>query len=250
MLLRGQAFRSDADDFARGLIRHNVDSCDPAFTGRQLAATHSLISKVVEPLEHRNNTVQLFVHESSHTRCEHLMDLLLKALRTSRHRTDRPRAIVASLFRRRWTQSAAFHEATQFFCTHIAGRNASAYALVLIARHDLLWRLPIDGWSPPARFETLNVISRCELATSPQVCVNDWAFMMPGRQFGSFNAAMHRCPMSWRQSWSLHHCASALQNASEVAFLSDWRPRTGVREGGCPVANPIASVNWTLQRAP
>ena len=153
------------------------------------------------------------------------------------------------------TQAASFHAAMQLLVA-----NAPKYALVLITRHDLMWNLPVSGWSPPARFDAVSVFSRCEIANKAKYCINDWAYVMPGKLVLAFDRAMRRCwpgnrsKTSWgatgafKSGAGAHDCEDTLRSTFNMSYLTDWQPRVGVREGGCPLANPIASVDWTQQR--
>ncbi|EOD14054.1 hypothetical protein EMIHUDRAFT_212003 [Emiliania huxleyi CCMP1516] len=127
---------------------------------RRLAATRSLVSHVIVPLEALGNTARW-------------LGRIVVAAETE----------VAAP-----TQAAGFYRALQMLSRGFA------------SGHDLLWTKSLTAWSPPADFGRTSAISRCErFAThnTPPSCVNDWAFAMPGPLFSRFVDTMRTC---WRNT--------------------------------------------------
>ena len=137
-------------------------------------------------------------------------------------------------------------------------RNASktgfdAYDLVLFTRHEIRWKQNITEADAvrPAKF---NFMCRCEEGTGVgPSCTADHFMMLPGKFFKSFDAAVGQ-PDCFEhdpdhpekdltasgeptQQWG-HGCSQYLAEwlpADSIAYLTEWRPESFMREPGNPV---------------
>ena len=125
--------------------------------------------------------------------------------------------------------------------------------LVLFTRHEIRWKQNITEADAvrPAKF---NFMCRCEEATGVgPSCTADHFMMLPGKFFKSFDAAVGQ-PDCFEhdpdhpekdltasgeptQQWG-HGCSQYLAEwlpADSIAYLTEWRPESFMRESGNPV---------------
>ena len=142
ILLYGQAFRGD---------KPATNSC-PHSEAKQLNMTRSLVHHVIEPLEARGATVYLSVTESSNGRvCAAAMERLLREFGARRmdvfthSSTGLPQTLRMAL--ERFKQRAP--------------RSPDKYSTVVLARHDVLWKMPLTQTN--VSWTGLNFVGRCEV---------------------------------------------------------------------------------------
>lgn len=143
ILLYGQAFRGD---------KPATNSTCPHSEAKQLNMTRSLVHHVIEPLEARGATVYLSVTESSNGRvCAAAMERLLREFGARRmdvfthSSTGLPQTLRMAL--ERFKQRAP--------------RSPDKYSTVVLARHDVLWKMPLTQTN--VSWTGLNFVGRCEV---------------------------------------------------------------------------------------
>jgi hypothetical protein len=82
-------------------------------------------------------------------------------------------------------QADGFHHATAMV--------PHAFDLVIVSRHDLAFKKPIDFW--PTDFFRLNFYHRCKAAAEHSIsnCTNDQLYTVPGPLFDAFKIATRHC---------------------------------------------------------
>jgi hypothetical protein len=206
------------------------------------------VENVVKPLEANDNSVDFFVTvgDENCTHTQSLLDLFGSRIRGTNSFTS-------------LDQGSNMRETLNFFKAEV-GKQFQAgimnrYSLIIIARHDLLWEMPMSQW-PGVNYDAFNFFSQCE--PTPNVdplnqglgtrgfshggpkenCVNDVVHMMRGSQFAAFDAAVGRdccfmlTPDSHRSAGHgcYPHVAALLDKGQQISFLTDWRPQHAIRE--------------------
>ena len=149
--------------------------------------TQSLLRMIVLPLERLNNKVDIIVTVN---RCEHpeLLEVFRTVFGSSRTVVVKPISAGG--------QGEAYLKALEALTSHAgSARNVRArYKLVLITRHDLRWKKPIDEW--PAFFSSkINFPFHCEhgrqhsgsVLTFNHLCKNDVMQVIPSHLFLAFS---------------------------------------------------------------
>ena len=206
VVLRGGAFR-DGSRFGHDCLTGGMD--------KQFEATSSLLQHVIMPLESSCGArVDLFVSVSGHlsSELEHCTSMVERLYSYFGER------VVAQETRLSAGQDIGMRMALDLFKRR---RGAlSAYSLVIVARHDFIFRKPITLWqttslSPVNFFSRFNFFSRCERrcpenvsresfcesakltspccgrgGDDPPNCVSDLLYTMPGGLFDAFDGAV------------------------------------------------------------
>lgn len=288
LILRGQAFRGAASFASSG--PSGLRGCSPyADLEEQIEATQSLISNLIRPLESSpcGNSVKVFLSECSlRSGCplvKRLHDLLGKkvvASQTQCESANQPRnmRIALELFKMH-----AEDGVSRRFRASLPSTSASvitAYDLIIITRHDVLWRSPITLWSH-ANFSTMSFLGGCEprcagceriscshcpdstspgsrFGGPPSRCVQDMLHMMPGRSFATFDTAVgSKGCFDGSNKGSGHKCLRAVESflgestTALVLPLDVWRPVRDVREPS-PVSQfvvPMGAHGRTANRS-
>lgn len=241
LLLRGKAFQD------QGVDKEKRIPCLPEAKDRQLNAARSLLEHIVDPLEARNNIVEIIVSEDGNS-CGLDGELLDTYARRRIKSED-----ITNTF---GGQSKSLRHVLDLFKMYMINRQEPGnmngtydermvpYDLVLVARHDMHWKTTIDSWTPPADFNMFNFLSRCEEShPHGSACVNDAFYMMPGKLFGKFDDAVGKgnCFANPKTKDPLHQngqlCYGEIVSRiqSEVSYITNWRPANNIHEKGCPV---------------
>merc|ERR1712187_900090 len=112
-----------------------------------------------------------------------------------------------------------------------SGLKNVKYDYVLVGRHDLNWKTPVDLW--PANFSKFNFASRCEAGLPETGCVNDIFFTMPGNFIDTFSSLLGKECYSIKDPSGHHGCFSGMVKevgAANVGFSLDYRPNYTNRE--------------------
>lgn len=124
-------------------------------------------------------------------------------------------------------------------------KNRQRYDLILVLRHDLLWKMAIDEWNVTADYTKLNFMSKCENGTKIPHCVNDMAWTMPGSMYDGFEDSIGRMDC-FNQTQCInrgmchgHACKVVMMNltgSTNESFLTPWAPKWNLRERSNPIA--------------
>eukprot|EP00930_Biecheleria_cincta_P072688 TRINITY_DN60046_c0_g1_i1.p1 TRINITY_DN60046_c0_g1~~TRINITY_DN60046_c0_g1_i1.p1 ORF type:complete len:578 (-),score=102.17 TRINITY_DN60046_c0_g1_i1:76-1809(-) len=119
------------------------------------------------------------------------------------------------------------------------------YDLILVIRHDLLWKQAIDEWNVTADYTKLNFMSKCEKGTKIPHCVNDMAFTFPGSMYDGFENSIGRMDC-FNQTQCInrgmchgHGCKEVMMNLTgthDESYLTQWVPKSNLRERSNPIA--------------
>jgi hypothetical protein len=252
VLLRGEAFRL-LPKWKQGSIIRQGKVCADELRQAQLEATQSLMENVVKPLEANGNSVDLYVivHEENCTHTQSLLDKLGRRTRATKICNS------DSQYKNMRTALDFFKEQVreQFHVSNIMER----YSLIMIARHDLVWEMPISEL-PEVNYGNFNFFSMCEkrpFTTFARMkndstpvfpkdpgCVNDIFHMMHASQFAAFDSAVGKetCfdQKDYNAPFGGHGCYDSVASSigeEQISFLSDWRPAVRVRDH-----NPIVNL--------
>mmetsp|Transcript_36370 Transcript_36370/g.113315 ORF Transcript_36370/g.113315 Transcript_36370/m.113315 type:complete len:165 (-) Transcript_36370:62-556(-) len=115
-------------------------------------------------------------------------------------------------------------------------RDPTIYKLILVARFDMVWKLPIGDW-PTADFNAFNFLGRCEVRRpDPKLCVQDSVQAMPGAYWLRFSKqvfGISPCFIVGCPGCLGHFCynrAAAAFGEDNIAFITDEIPNHTVRE--------------------
>lgn len=143
------------------------------------------------------------------------------------------------------SQRSGLIAALEFFKRKAKRRQQ--YDLILIVRHDLLWKMAIDEWDITADYTMLNFMSKCEPKTKIPNCVNDMAWTLPGSMYDDFESSIGR-DHCFNQTECInkgmchgHGCKEVMMNSTgstQESYLTQWAPKWNLREK----SNPIAEV--------
>jgi len=172
VLLRGQTFR----------YGRFTDSCNPEGRLCQYEATRSLMTNIVQPLQELGNAVDLFVTDQP---CDmaHALHKVYRAGRLLRTLRTKEFCSTGQLFDLRETLSFFEQQAHR---TLLAER----YELIIVTRHDIVWKQPFLRYSPILNVSNFNFASPCEKSatiTRGEPCVSDILHMMPGHLYAGFS---------------------------------------------------------------
>eukprot|EP00930_Biecheleria_cincta_P046566 TRINITY_DN32122_c0_g1_i1.p1 TRINITY_DN32122_c0_g1~~TRINITY_DN32122_c0_g1_i1.p1 ORF type:complete len:409 (+),score=66.86 TRINITY_DN32122_c0_g1_i1:145-1371(+) len=226
IVVRGQAFRG-AGQFAKG--------CNSTTAPHQFAQARSMVKQVIRPLQKFGNTVSLFMAESSGP-CP-----LVKNL-TQVYNANGTVEVFAYTGQPVANQGDALRLAMKTFETD-SPIPASGYALVIVTRHDIFWKIPVDLWMPTKNFQHFNFYSKCEPKAPISDCVNDIVWTMPGNMTLGFVESLYTkncfsfdiCKKA--SGCHGHGCKKAMLNLTKSAesFLTTWHPYKTVRELNSPL---------------
>lgn len=226
IIIRGQAFRG-AGQFAKG--------CNSSAAPHQLEQAQSMVKNLIRPLQRFGNAVSVFMAESSGP-CP-----LLKKL-TSVYNADETVEVFAYTGQKFANQGDALRLAMKMFEMD-SQIPASGYDLVMVTRHDLYWKIPIDLWMPSKDFQHFNFYSKCEPKAPIADCVNDIVYTMPGSMTLGFVESLYAkhcfsfeiCEKA--SECHGHACKKAMLNLTKSAesFLTAWHPYKTVREQNSPL---------------
>lgn len=179
VIVRGQSFRAHM----RG---HNGPACDPASIGDQDLATKSLFKYVVNPFLGNNVALDMIVTDAP---CNLSTSYASMFPHDDMHFLAQGMVVGMD-------QADSFRRTLAYFMRYMGVNyiNVRSYDLVVITRHDIVWKKPIFD-SPGVNISKMNFAAPCEKGQSPD-CVIDILHMMPGRLFPTFvkaNCLMHQC---------------------------------------------------------
>eukprot|EP00930_Biecheleria_cincta_P027369 TRINITY_DN19238_c0_g1_i1.p1 TRINITY_DN19238_c0_g1~~TRINITY_DN19238_c0_g1_i1.p1 ORF type:complete len:383 (+),score=58.67 TRINITY_DN19238_c0_g1_i1:91-1239(+) len=268
IVVRGRAFRLGGR-FGLGCKVRALDT--------QREEANSLVTMVVDPLLAKGNSVDMFVSESSGTSCSLTKDLValydsLAKPRSPKERSmtdlyttthldaiSRPSSLTDMYAQGTQGSLQVFHHNSPRSVNQRSGLiaalnffkqktyNRQQYDLVLVVRHDLLWKQPIDEWQITGDYSELNFMSRCEPTTKVPNCVNDMVWTMPGSMFDGFEKSIgHRNCFQEEQCRRKgmchgHGCKQVMMNLTHSkaeSYLTKWIPKRDLRER----TNPLAKV--------
>lgn len=227
IIIRGQAFRG-AGQFATG--------CNSTTAPHQFEQAQSMVNNLIRPLQKFGNAVSVFMAESSGP-CP-----LVKKL-TSVYNANGTVEVSAYTGRQLANQGDALRLAMKMFEME-SPIPASEYDLVMVIRHDLYWKIPVDLWMPTKDFQHFNFYSKCEpKAPIGTDCVNDIVYTMPGNMTLGFAESLYAkgcfsfdiCEKA--AECHGHSCKRVMLNLTESAesFLTKWHPYKTVREQNSPL---------------
>lgn len=233
---------------------------------KQFEATSSLLQHVIMPLESICGAkVDLFVSVSGNYGSElpHCTSLVKRLYSSFGGR------VVAQETRPSSGQHIGMRLAIDLF-KH--SRNArSEYSLVVVARHDFIFKKPITLWqnaslTPVDFFSRFNFFSRCERrcpdnetrvafcgpwGDDPPRCVSDLLYTMPDSLFDACDGAVGQegC-FNGSDSGSGHRACGVevprwiertarVSSAESWGFLTDWRPRRDIRAEWSPLGHLV-----------
>lgn len=278
LLLRGYAFRPPPV-LQQGAAGTGGCSDLASAHAEQLEATQSLLAHIIEPLEACANTVEIIATECSRRTGCPLLAPLFASLGAHRFVTNltacatpggQPSSVRLTLdtFRAAALESSTSGQlastATNDTSLMASRAIAERYSLVLVTRHDLIFRAPITQWSGlnASRF---NFFGGCEPRCAgckngcahcpkpegkphigtrwgggPETCVQDAVHAFPGTLFTIFDWYVARRHVGCFESVRVnkgtgHQCWRPISTAlrGEVAFMlpyTTWRPNFDVRE--------------------
>lgn len=226
IIIRGQAFRS-AGQLAKG--------CNSSTAKHQFDQARSMVKNLIQPLQRFGNKVAIFMSESSGS-CR-----LVKNL-TQAYNANGTVPVVAYTGRKFENQGDSLRLSMKMFEMD-SQIPASEYDLVIVTRHDLFWKIPVDLWMPTKDFQHFNFYSKCEPKAPIADCVNDIVWTMPGNMTLGFVESLYS-----KNCFSVdicekptechgHGCKKAILNLtkSEESFLTTWHPHNSVREQNSPL---------------
>ena len=245
VLLRGQAFRSGG----RQAGHSGLWGCATGARDAQMNATRSLIDMITRPLrEVQRNTVDVIVSEASGEDGPCPLTWKLKDAFAAEH------LLAFEPQKDAGGQAESMRVALELFK---ARADPASYDLILIVRHDLRWKLPIDTWHAPVDFAKLNFFSRCEPSSGSSMgCVEDMVLTMPGRDFAAFDGQVGsgNCFVHEVIDGAGHGCVQQVHAklGYEPGLLTDWRPTrrqwklepgSNTRIASCPLLESMSATN-------
>lgn len=227
IIIRGQAFRG-AGQFAKG--------CNSTTAPHQFQQAQSMVNNLIRPLQNFGNAVSIFMAESSGP-CPLVQKL------TSVYNANGTVEVLAYTGKQFANQGDGLRLAMKMFEMD-SPIPASGYDLVMVTRHDLYWKIPVDLWMPTKDFQHFNFYSKCEpKAPIGPSCVNDIVYTMPGSMTLGFVEALYA-----KNCFSFDICEKAAEchghsckkpmldlTKSEASFLTSWHPYKTVRELNSPL---------------
>lgn len=142
----------------------------------QVKATQSFMDKVMMPLQARNNTIDVFVTDIPCNMADQLHDTYLPQ---ARFITNNVKALLSRV------TFNTFNETMRFFQDTLNTSKAeSVYDMVIITRHDILWKKSLYA-SKILNFSNFNFASPCEGGANQ--CVSDVLQVMPASFFNTFS---------------------------------------------------------------
>lgn len=212
ILFRGEGFRD---------IKHPKPKpfCVKEAKKSQLHYTQTFMSNVVEPLEAHGNELEIVFTNIPCKMNKDLVDFLGKK-----------RVVKVAEFDSE-TQGDNMRQAMDVFNTTL---DAKAYDLVIIVRHDLVWKIPISDWD--VDFEEFLFMAHCELGAGKIVdgdfCVFDHFQFMPGQLFETFHEVVSES-LCFKDIHG-HDCyrptKAAVEKAQgQVGLVTNWRPPGNVK---------------------
>lgn len=212
ILFRGEGFRD---------IEHAKPKpfCVQEAEQSQLDWTQTFMEKVVEPLEDRGNELDIVFTDVP---CD-MNKELVKFLGTNR-------VVKVAEFDSE-TQGDNMRQAMDVFSSTL---DVKSYDLVIIVRHDLVWRKPITDWN--VNFQHFLFMAHCELGAGKNVdgdyCVFDHFQFMPGELFETFHEVVseQQCFIGLHGHDCYRPTKAAVQKANgTVSLVTDWRPNSNVK---------------------
>jgi len=208
VVLRGEAMRTPHTKSWREVSGQL--GCDKAGYDRQVAASKSLMANIVKPLESIRNRVDLLV---TNYPCKEgqLIESIYSIYAAHRQTSIEP-------FQKRARNQAE----NMKWVLQRAVRRASLqgpYDLIIITRHDVIWRRRIDEW-PALDVRKFNYASPCEARTCHAPfpdgmceCGNDLIHTMPGHMLDTFV----KMPL-WRHTKILNASRAYRQVGVDVGY--------------------------------
>jgi len=226
ILVRGQAFRSGTYS----------KSCELKWQNEQHEATDSFIRNIVEPLENNGNKVDLFILNGD-TKCKEAFQSLI---------TKYGNRIVSVMEVDTRNQGDNMRKTLNQFKDKVGSPDeiAKQYDVVMIVRHDTIWKTNIDSW-PTADFNKFNFFSLCEAGGRRGMdhCVNDILHMMPAASFNEFDSVIGQpnCFPDFGHGYG-HGCWRYIADKideRQMTFITDWVPADTIRS-----PNDIAELTF------
>jgi hypothetical protein len=245
VLLRGQAFRTGG----RQAGHSGLWGCSTGARDAQINATQSLVDMITRPLrEVCENTVDVIVSEASGEDGPCPLTWKLKDAFAAEH------LLAFEPQKDAGGQAESMRVALDLFK---ARADPASYDLILIVRHDLRWKLPIDAWHAPVDFAKLNFFSRCEPSFGSSMgCVEDMVVTVPGRDFAAFDGQVGsgNCFVHEVIDGAGHGCVQQVHDklGYEPGLLTDWRPTrrqwklepgSNTRIASCPLLESVSAMN-------
>lgn len=215
VLFRGQAFRVPWGEKPHPFcVNEAMDS--------QMNWTRSFLSNVAEPLEANGNKVDIVFTSPPCEMNKALADLLgwNRIRRTSYFSEE--------------NQGDSMRKAMGELKYNLDVQN---YDLVIITRHDLIWKVPITSWA--VSFNDFLFVAHCEIGAQPDKggmdCVFDHVQVMPGKYFNMFYDVVVS-PGPCFRTIDGHQCSLPMKEqlakvGGKVSLIKgNWRPEHNVKD--------------------
>lgn len=186
VVLRGHSFREPQNHAKRWGIS-GVAGCELRAKEPQLQAIQSVLNNIVLPLEWGNNIVHVYWQESS-GKCTAIADAVHKYGR-------RIKAVDSTTIST--SQSSSMRIALDLL-RRASPHSVARYDLILLTRHDLVWRTPIFRWN--ADFRHMTLLTQMDGWAAGEVAalgragpaVSDVLYSLPGKLFDAFDREVGR----------------------------------------------------------